>query len=341
MAWVTAKYSKGEVKRAGESLTVSDLADDQRLRAMDVLSNWRAAHAYPMHAVLIYLRNVAGRVDSNAVVAQRLKRTPSIIGKLVRYKSMSLSRMQDIAGCRAVVKSTLEVRALTRELTSSRTRNKLHKIDDYIEDPKESGYRGVHLVYKYNGEKNDYTDYFVEIQLRSKIQHAWATALEIVDAFTKQTLKASKGESDWLDFFRYASVEFAKIEKCPVGAVGEQIDTLAEVKRLAAKLNVLNKLNAFAVSTRHLSKMADSTNAYFLLELTDNATTIRVSKFLSSRLTEATGAYLEKEEQAKTDESYNVVLVATNSIKALKQAYPNYFADSKDFLRLLTMVLRT
>src|SRR5690606_15240116 len=110
------------------------------------------------------------------VVVQRLKRTPSIVGKLKRIEGMKLHRMQDIGGCRSVLEDVSKVRTLRDSLVNSRTRNKLHREDDYITTPKSSGYRGVHLVYKYNGQKSAYQDYFVEIQIRSKVQHAWATA---------------------------------------------------------------------------------------------------------------------------------------------------------------------
>ena len=69
-----------------------------------IYSNWRAAHAYPMHSILIYLRGKTGEIDSHAVVVQRLKRAPSIIWKLERFSEMKLARIQDIGGCRAVVK---------------------------------------------------------------------------------------------------------------------------------------------------------------------------------------------------------------------------------------------
>ena len=101
--------------------------------------------------------------------------------------------MQDIGGCRAIVSTVRDVERLNEHIQSSSTRHKLHREYDYIKEPKDTGYRGIHLTYKYNGEKEEYKDYFVEIQLRSKVQHAWATAVEIVDTFTKQALKSSRG----------------------------------------------------------------------------------------------------------------------------------------------------
>jgi len=343
MVWAQTQYSKTKVKQAGEVLIDETATADMRFEAMEIMSNWRAAHAYPMQAVLMLLRKMACRIDKNVVVVQRLKRLPSIQNKLTKQQRMSLSRMQDIAGCRAVVGTVSDTKLLADALVKSKTRHKLHRKDDYITNPKESGYRGIHLVYKYNGEKAEYKDYFVEVQIRSKIQHAWATAVEIVDTFTHQAIKASDGTKDWVDFFRYVSVEFALIEKSKAAGVAFGIDTRAKVISLSQKLNVVKLLNAFAVTTQHLTKQSNNKTDYFLLELATettppNITRITVTRFSPSKLVEATNLYLQKEELAKVNTSYNVVLVAANSMHALKAAYPNYFAQSKDFLKYLAQI---
>jgi len=339
MVWAISEYSKKVVMRAGETLIDELSTEDEISKAMDILSNWRAAHAYPMHSVLMTLRGQVKNVDEKAVVVQRLKRTPSIFGKLKRFPDMKLHRMQDISGCRAILNLVRDVERLDVQIRESRTQHKLHNFHNYIAEPKASGYRGIHLVYKYNGKKVEYQDYFVEIQLRSKIQHAWATAVEIVDTFTKQALKTSRGNQDWLDFFIYASAEFAKLEKRPIGPIPEGIDSLVEAKRLAKKLNVIVKLNAFAVTADYITKKHDGKTDYFLLELTDHATKIQVSQYPTARFDAATKAYAEREKQAKVDLTYDVVLVAASSMHALKSAYPNYFADSKDFLKYIRRVI--
>ena len=340
MAWIIAEYSKKAVKRAGECLIDEDASDDEISAAMDVLSNWRSAHAYPMHAVLIFLRNQSAKIDAKSIVVQRLKRTPSIVGKLKRIDGMKLHRMQDISGCRSVVSNINKVRALRDSIVGSRTRHKLHREDDYITQPKTSGYRGVHLVYKYNGQKTSYQDYFVEIQLRSKIQHAWATAVEVVEHFTRQALKASQGNKDWLDFFRYASAEFSKLENSAIDPALAGTDTYAELLRLEQKLNARVRLNAFTVSTQFISERSDRKSDYFLLELTEHASQIQVTQFPPELLGQATQKYIECEKKAKAQPEYDVVLVSASSVHNLMAAYPNYFADSKGFLRHLEQVIQ-
>ena len=77
--------------------------------ARAVLSNFRGAHAYPLNAVTVTVRQKALDVNPNAVVAQRLKRLPTILDKLKRIPTMSVTTMQDLGGCRVVFGSINEV----------------------------------------------------------------------------------------------------------------------------------------------------------------------------------------------------------------------------------------
>lgn len=339
MAWAVSNYSKGAVARAGKTLVDPQATVEQRMSALDVMSSWRAAHAYPMHALLMMLRRKSADIDSKAIVVQRHKRAPSIIDKLARFPQMELSRMQDIGGCRAIVGTVREVERLKDHIQNSSTRHKLHREYDYIAQPKDTGYRGVHLTYKYNGEKSEYKDYFVELQLRSKIQHAWATAVEIVDTFTKQALKANRGSADWLRFFQMAGAEFARFERRSVGTHVEGVDTQKELARLAQTLNVVARLEAFAVSATHIIQKKDNKTDYFLLELTEDGNEIVITQYKTADFDKATQDYLRKEKEAKADAAYDVVLVAASSMHALHNAYPNYFADSKEFVKYIERAL--
>lgn len=332
MRWTALTNSKSRVRKAGKSLSCSECDIFEYMEAYETLSNWRSAHAYPMHSILISLRRQSKLIDKEAIVVQRLKRAPSIINKLFREPHMDLDRMQDIAGCRAVVSTTSKAKKLEQKIVDSKTRNKLHSKKDYIKNPKETGYRGIHLIYKYDGTKQDYTNLFVEIQIRSKIQHSWATAVEVVDTFTNQALKSNQGQEDWKDFFRYASNEFSKLEKTPNLKTLENEDTGKKLRELLDKLQVINKLKAFSVTTRHIENNPANDNEYYLLILNTEDASIGFITFAPSQLSEANKTYSEYEKNFKNDETKNVVLVSSFSIKELKKAYPNYFADTREFI---------
>jgi ppGpp synthetase/RelA/SpoT-type nucleotidyltranferase len=59
---------------------------------------------------------------------------------------MTLSQMQDIGGCRAIVATAVQVDQSCANYAESDIKHALHRKDNYIATPKNSGYRGVHLV---------------------------------------------------------------------------------------------------------------------------------------------------------------------------------------------------
>lgn len=182
MSWIELKHSKKSVRRAGDYL-ISEEHNfehvEHYLECFNILDNWRSSHAYPIQSMLGNFRRKAFEVDKNALVVQRLKRTPSILAKLRRESGMKLDRMEDIGGCRIVVSTKAQVYEVRNVLVDGRTRNVLSRQRDYIKEPKPSGYRGIHLVYKYNGSKKQYINHAIELQIRSKVQHSWATAVEV------------------------------------------------------------------------------------------------------------------------------------------------------------------
>src|SRR5215467_3710849 len=122
MTWAIRQYSKGQIDRAGSMLLRPGNPDDINW-ALDVVNNWRACHSYPLHAIKMTLLKRAKKVQSGALIAQRLKRLPSIILKLQQNRHMKLSQMQDIGGCRAIMPRIHDVRALVAVYGRSKSKN--------------------------------------------------------------------------------------------------------------------------------------------------------------------------------------------------------------------------
>lgn len=92
MAFVEPGYSKKQVNRAGEILIAPEIFSSEKQEwANRVLANWRACHGYPMNTFQATLRQRLKAIDSQAIVAQRLKRAPSIIFKLQRFENEAWS----------------------------------------------------------------------------------------------------------------------------------------------------------------------------------------------------------------------------------------------------------
>ncbi|MEX0868214.1 MAG: RelA/SpoT domain-containing protein [Nitriliruptoraceae bacterium] len=203
--------SGNQVKTAGKVLReVHDHQPDELRRALETLETWRGVHAYPLNTAQIVLRaRIATATGEKPEVAQRLKELASIVAKLRRgAPRMQLTTMQDIAGCRGVVGSLDAVYKVVDTYRRSASRKStVVDIDDYIASPAESGYRGVHVIAKTYDRPND-TMRFVEIQLRTRVQHDWAVGVEDLGKRYGYAFKQSEGPAEVLDYLRVASQVF-------------------------------------------------------------------------------------------------------------------------------------
>lgn len=335
MQWTSPQYTTDQIDAAGQALvdrkTGSLLAIGN---ALTIINNWRSSHAFPLNTMQMNLRGKTKQVHAKSMVAQRIKRQSSIESKLVRFDWLSLSKMQDLGGCRAVVKSVDNAERLIDAYRYSRIKHRLIRSDDYIGNPKKSGYRGYHLIYAYHSDRTDtYNGLKIELQVRSNLQHIWATAVETVGTFTEQELKSSEGEEDWLTFFALMSSVFAHKENRPLvpNTPDRYPDLLTELTYYATKLDVVERLNAYGAATRILSVESGLRNVrYFLLQLDFVNRQIRVRRFGRSDFHIASQAYLDAEQEAVAGDA---VLVSVESLDSLRRAYPNYFLDIRRFLQ--------
>lgn len=327
----TASYSKKQIQKAGELLLNETPEPNEYNQSMEILSYWRSAHAPALESTTNMLIRECAKHDPDVLIAKRLKRTPSIIKKLHRFNEMKLRNMQDIGGCRAVTKNLKTLQRIYREINKGGELK--HK--NYIRQPKPDGYRGIHIIYPVTTAK---TQFKIEIQLRTKAQHAWSTAVEIVDLFTNQNLKSSKGKAEWTEFFKAASIE---IEKYEIGKTPEACDNLKTFTTLFREMDVQRKFEQFSNLVDRIDSPDESyLGEYNLLFLTKDAKHIEIKKFKSSQFIEATNEYLKLEKKTRKSNSDIVALISVNSLHNLKEAYPNYFADSRHFLELVKHIER-
>lgn len=343
------KFSKSQTNKAGITLSKYQLTESEKEEAVDILGQWRGAHSYPLHIFKKNLKLYSENIDKNSITVQRLKRVPSIIKKLNRtYEenkgTIKLTRMQDIAGCRSIVKSSKEVFKLKEKYSKSKLRHELVKEYDYITYPKKNGYRGIHLVYKYKSEKErkEYNGLLIEIQLRSQLQHMWATAVETTSFFIGQALKLDEGEEEWNEFFRLVSSAFAIIEKCPL--VPETTTNKKElyqlIKEKEEKLNVITRMKKWNELLRMFEQVTAVQQEFFILELDTVQEKITITAFSKKEEQKAIKMYSEIEKKIYCKKEYDVVLIGADNISELKKAYPNYFADTKEFIKKISSIIR-
>lgn len=147
-------------------------------------------------------------------ISQRLKRIPTILDKLHRYPNMALGTMQDIGGCRAVLGSVDEIYRVQARLMRRRP---VIRVTDYIVRPRDSGYRGVHVIVTYGDAMK--IDRCIEVQLRTPAMHDWAITIERLSGRLKEDLKSGQGPRAVLYLMEAISEAMALEES------GQEVDT--------------------------------------------------------------------------------------------------------------------
>ncbi len=351
MPWTSPLYTRRRINLAAKSLPVAELWTTERDHALQIVSNWRSSHSYPLQVIKMTLLKRSRQIDPQAIVAQRLKRLPSIELKLSRNSHMQLTQMQDIAGCRAVSSKVSDVEQLAGVYRQSDAKNpfgrpELIETYDYLRCPKVDGYRSLHLVYKYRSKakQNQVFDGLrVEIQLRSKLQHAWATAVETVSTFTGDPLKskASDMNQEWIRFFALMSSAIALREKRPLvpDTPDQRASLIRELKSYAENLRVDELLTGWGTAAQWIDTNAVPNASFFLLTLDSDKRMVNIKSYLKGAESSANSDYLASEKENENNSQIQTVLVSVDSLTALRAAYPNYHLDTSAFISVLRSVI--
>ena len=330
-------YDTSQIKTAGKTLINNNSSKDDLEKAETIINEWRKYHFYPIMTIQGTLRNHVRRMpDTQSIVVQRLKKMQTIKDKLRRFPTMRLQTMQDVGGCRAIFVDSEFVYELYDRLKKSSMKHTLVNEKDYIKNPKESGYRGIHLIFEYNSKKNDsYNGLKVEIQIRTHLQHLWATAVETVGSFTNYSLKSSIGPELWLHFFKIISSLIALEENCKsIPNMPDNRDELiADLNELDKKHSILNKLLTINATCDYLQKRRMNSRRFYVIVIKEQGQKVDVSDY--RKLEEANVSYIE----AEKDERNNAVLVSAISFDALRKAYPNYFMNISGFLEIIQKLM--
>lgn len=301
--------TKGEIDRLGQRIGASAEVSQEDLNK---LQEFRQTFQEPISDVFNFVLGVARKVDKQCIVTYRIKRIDTIVEKLHRFYEnpngkMNLSRMWDIAGCRCIL-STSDKEKLYRLLKKiQKEYGKDCKVKDYVEEQKDSGYRSIHIYVKDHQTKKP-----IEIQLRNKEQHNWATLVEIVDLLYGTKNKERGAESE-LGRFLYL---YSMAEDLTKEEFSEMIKIERKVKVFERMSNVLTR-NYLNIRRQWLKQKTKG--SYFVITANKNG-----SEIVSfSTFKEAETAYYEK---YLTNSDSNIVLTHLRmpDFNQISMAYSNY-----------------
>jgi hypothetical protein len=343
--------SKKQINRAGDLLCEYDDKSldiyeklDTYFRSLDLANQWRACHAYPINTFQATLRTNLLSYKGTPIVAQRLKRMPTVIDKLKRHQHMKLTTMQDIGGVRGIVDDMTDLNKIVSKYVNNKSfPHQLIEKYDYVNNPRDQdGYRSIHLVYKYsNLKKAEYDGLRVEMQLRTKLQHIWATAVETVGVFLKQSLKTRQGDEEWLNFFALVSSAFALTEETPPLKRFAHLDynqTCAEIASTEKRLGILAQLHNFTYIVETVGDQ--KAHSYHLIVNDNTSKKVYITSFDRTSQQKALSEFAEKEKVVnEKNENVDITLVSAGKIDTLRKAYPNLFLDLSEFISQLNLII--
>ncbi len=308
-------------------------------RTFQIANSWCNSHLYPMVRIRAALTGRMRALELDGLTVGRLKTMKSVRRKL-KNSNLRLNQIQDLGGCRSIVTDIDAANNLAESLKSDLKYNFL-KENDYIASPKSDGYRCRHLIFGFSDSANypDREGRRIEIQVRTRLQHSWATAVEVMGTFLGQYLKGGMGDKRWLRLFQLMSGEVAIAEKCPVGPhLPPRNKYLTELRTLEKELSAVKTLEsiAFAVEqTNRISTNPKDRPAYYLVSYDIKSGTVRVNGYNAPIF----GAHAFRDaEMQQLDSEINTVLIEADKVETLKEAYPNYFGDVNVFCTNLKAV---
>lgn len=346
MVYPLPPKSKRAVRRAGQAISLDKATDAD----FEIVDQWRASHGYVINTFQAWLKGHINRQRSYIEFAQRLKRRNTVIDKLRRKNGAGeplisdVSTMHDFAGCRMIFENIEDLINFRNYMHSSSVmRNVEHELRhekskyDYIENPKSTGYRGIHDVYRHfprgssrRQDKKPWDGLLVELQYRTRAQHAWATAVEISDLIDGERTKFELDQSERGRFFAIASEIIARRHErmtkafvnVPTQDLQEELQCLENKMGILKRLELLKQFEDEESLRRH--------NVLNIYRSEDGSLKLQVLPFRNAALAIEKASELEA-----SDESINAVYVRSDNPKTLRSAYRNYFYDPIDFVKII------
>ncbi|ETZ25348.1 MULTISPECIES: RelA/SpoT domain-containing protein [Fusobacterium] len=338
------------IRKIGEKLREGiELTEEEKLE----FDNFREAHNIIIKLFTIELKKV--NFSKQHLTASRNKRIETIISKLCRPEKPKLDRIHDIAGTRIIFENIKSLEDYIDILENTELVNFKEKINEdknrynYIKNPKSDGYRSIHKVFYYssnipystlNEKSFNLENKKIELQLRTRLQHIWATTVEIYDIINKSNIKTgthNKLETKEGLFFKNCSLVFEGIESNDVEKIKININKIFRDKDL---VEIYNRLKGIKnIKNIQLPKTLGSDEVFILItDLNKGKTTFFTTDPIEKNDKQDTfliNASYRRLEEKNTKGEYILLLLTLGDIKKLKNVYPNYFLNTNKFISIL------
>ncbi len=322
--------SKTRIDKAGRLLsTPPDPLTEEYLELEDVFDSYRKTFLPKLTELTSQIQFWLTNNGEHYYIAQRLKRKPQILRKLRRL-SVRLTQLQDIGGCRIIVRSNRQVDALKeyieKRISETEHLNLVRATDYRPRGRDDSGYRAVHLIIE-NKEK------VIELQIRSMIQHYWAESIERTSVIYGSHLKEQEGDPAVISYFKSLSDIFYELEagRQPSGQAQVELDTLRrqaeEIIEASGKGRVLgafvNDDIMRTLAEKERSSAKGINNWIFVFDW--NSGTFITWDIVSRDPDQAADTYSKYERQYPAEEQLEVVLIGSSDVSTVRRTHSHYF----------------
>jgi ppGpp synthetase/RelA/SpoT-type nucleotidyltranferase len=312
-----------------------------------IVDEYRRSHSEPLNLTYEILEKTCQAIlAEDFITSQRIKRMPTILEKIKSGTHSDLSSMQDLGGCRAIMHDISSVRKVYEKLLetpSSEFTLNTKSLRDYINTPKPSGYRSMHMVVSIEqpDANNKPLMLNIEIQCRTRIMHLWATAVEAYDLIngSKDRVKRSQiPETPDAIFFMWASAALSILEGSPTPPnSSNDASVIANELRSAQSKLVLERLQK-AADTAIVIAQAKRTigrNGSVLVWLRRNeqGSLERHEEQFHSTEDELAMNRLVEEESSGLNEA--AVLIRLQDVTQAGEALLGYYMNTMEFRKLL------
>lgn len=321
MEYTATTHTNGEYKRLGDRIRKNP--DNVAPEDLVMLQDLRVTFKEPLAIIFKEIEKMAIKVDPECICTYRVKRIESIISKLKRLPKMQLQRAEDIAGMRCIMTTESNVHKLFDHIKKKEYKLpfEIKNVNDYITDPKETGYKSIHVNVQLKGDSRR-----IEIQLRSLQQHNWATLVEITDQIFGIKLKeyGREAHADLYDFHKLLS-------KSDEDLSSKERRKIAEV---ACEHNYLERISSVFIQNyinvrAQWNRQQRYSKTFILISTGSDG----IPDFqLYTTFDEAEKAYFEL--YTNNTESRNIVLthIRDKSFSKVSTAYSNYFLTYNSIL---------
>ena len=166
-----------------------------------------------------------------------------------------------------------------------------------------------------------------ELQVRSLLQHSWATAIESLSLKKSIDMKAGEGDDKTLRYMKLISALFALEENTPKNIPKEPIEIFNEAKKLDEETGALKIIRAIKMLPTF---SGGNKKAYYVIRVNAQTGEAKIYGYDNMQFEAAADFCAEIE---KNNSTSFAVLVSAKDAASLLKAYPNYLADTNLFVQ--------